>query len=219
MKFFLAFIIIVCLNETCFSQNHLKKGNKFFISNGYGLAGSFFVRSYQEFAPVSDYKVFYNKRFIGSVQDFSVGINLPKNWEARAGINFQHYTRRVKVLDTLNNSVFINFNHDIHHRSYMWFGSISKKIGKKKHYFIFETGLYYLRESAETIEIFSNYVANVEPQFKDSKAEELGSLFSIGYEYKFQPRVHLGIKSQFYYTLTAATAEAISIFPYIKILF
>jgi len=49
--------------------------------------------------------------------------------------------------------------------------------------------------------------------------EEAEVLFESGYEFKFQPKVHLGIKTQFYYTVSTSTAESITLVPYIHLLF
>jgi hypothetical protein len=130
MKKSLAFILILSvLTANCLAQNE-NKHFKFFISAGYGLAGSFFTRSYSEWAPVSDYKAFYKKNFVGVSQNAAIGMNLKKNWEARFGINFQHFTRRIKSRDTLN-GVDVKFDHDIHHRDYMWYGNFAKKFEKQ----------------------------------------------------------------------------------------
>ncbi len=183
------------------------------------MAGSFFVRSYQEFSPIQRYKTFYKKNFIGVSQNAAIGVNLKRNWEVRFGINFQHFTRRIKSLDTLNN-VQIDLSHDIHHRDYMWFGSLAKKLEKKSHLFAFGLGLYYLRPKQQEVEIFyPNYFGDVERDFKNSRLNEGGAFTELAYEYKFQPKVNIGVKTQFYYTISAGYSESITLFPYIKILF
>ncbi len=119
--------IIISLNNYSQINKIPESKSKFFISAGYGLAGSFFVRSYEEFAPLPTYKVFYKKHFVGVAQNFAIGMNLKKNYQLRLGINFQHFTRRIKSRDTLN-TVTINLNHTIHHRDYMWFGESVKTL-------------------------------------------------------------------------------------------
>ena len=217
---FFSFILFFLLSQNCLSQKKNKnQKSKFFLTAGYGLAGSFFVRSYMEFAPLSRYKTFYNKNFIGSAQNAAIGIDLKKNWEVKMGINFQHHTRRVKSRDTLGN-VNIILNHDIHNRDYMWYGSVAKKLERKNHLFAIGLGLYYLRSKAEIIEIYyPSYLADVEPEYKDSRDAQGGVFTEFAYEYKFQPKVNLGVKTQFYYTLSAAYVESITLFPYIKIIF
>lgn len=213
---FIVVISSLLFNHICFAQT--QQSPKFFLSAGYGLSGSFFVRSYTEWAPLPRYKVFYKKHFIGVAQNAAIGINLKNGWEARFGINYQHFTRRVVSKDTLNN-VFINLDHDIHERDYMWQGNVARKLGSHKNLFVVGLGLYYLRPKTQVVEIFPGYVGDIEPQFKDSHEEEGGAVVEFAYEYKFQPRVNIGIKTQFYYTITAAYAESMTLFPYMKILF
>jgi hypothetical protein len=69
------------------------------------------------------------------------------------------------------------------------------------------------------VEIFPGFVGDVEPEYKDSHSEEGGAFIEFAYEYKFQPKVNIGVKTQFYYTITAAYAESITLFPYIKLNF
>lgn len=216
---YIIILFFISISSISYSQNKkpYEVKNKFFISAGYGLAGSFFVRSYEEFAPLPTYKVFYKKHFVGVSQNLAIGINLKKNYQLRTGINFQHFTRRIKTKDTLNN-VIINFDHTIHHRDYMWFVGVNKNFEVKKHIFSPGLGIYYLRPKQEEVEIFyPGYVANIENDYHLGNLEEAGVFVEFSYEYKFQAKVNLGIRSQFYYTASAATVESITLFPYIKI--
>ncbi len=95
---------------------------------------------------------------------------------------------------------------------------ISKNFNVKKHVFSPGLGLYYLRVEQEEVEIYyPSYFANVENNYALGNLEEGGVFAEFSYEYKFQPRVNLGLRSQFYYTASAGTAESITLFPYIKI--
>ena len=221
MKSLLTLLIFLILFRNCFSQTTPEQGqpvNKFYIIAGYGVAGSFFVRSYDEFNPLPDNAVFYKKNFIGVAQNIGVGINLKNNYQIQFGFNFQHFTRHINVEQTLGN-VFIYLDHTIHHRDYIWYGGLNKGIGTKKHFISPGLGIYYLRPKQEEVEIYSRYFSNVERGFKKFNLEEGGVYAELAYEYKFQPRVNIGVKSQFYYTITAGYAESITLFPYVKILF
>lgn len=216
MKILSLFILANLLAIIVNAQNG--KTGKFFITTGYGIAGSFFVRSYDEFAPVSNYKVFEKKKFIGNAQNFSIGYKLKNNWYVQLGINFQHFTRHINSRDTLGNVLLIN-DHTIHHRDYMWFGSFGKSFPVKKHLFIPAFGIYYLRPKQQEVEIYPAYFANIERDYHNSRLEEGGAFIEFAYEYKFQPKVNLGIKSQFYYTISTGEPESVTLFPYIKINF
>jgi hypothetical protein len=212
-------ILVVFISAESRSQNFENGSGNFFVTAGYGLAGSFFVRSYDEFAPLPQYKTFYKKRFLGVSQSASVGLNLKKNWDINMGINFQQFTRKVRSRDTLSN-VYINLDHTIHHRDYIWFVSANKKIDYQKSLFSFGLGGYYLRPKQEEISIYyPSFFENIERNYQNSRLEEGGVFIDFAYEYKFQSKVNLGIKTQFYYTVTAGYAESITLLPYVKIIF
>lgn len=214
-------MFISFLHFNVYSQKRIEQStrNKIFISAGYGLAGSFFVRSYDEsFAPYERYKIFYKKNFIGVAQNIGIGINLKNNYTLKAGLHFQHFTRKIKSADTLN-GVIVLFDHTIHHRDYMFFAGINKCFTKNKHIFSPGLGIYYLRPQQEEVEIFyPNLVTNIERNYKNSHLEEGGVSGELEYEYIFQPKVHLGIRTQFYFTVSTGTAESIALYPCIKIL-
>jgi hypothetical protein len=81
-------------------------------------------------------------------------------------------------------------------------------------------GVYYLRPKQEEISIYyPSFFENIERNYQNSRLEEGGVFIHFAYEYKFQSKVNLGIKTQFYYTLTAGYAESITLLPYVKIIF
>lgn len=219
MKILYLITFLLC-TIPAFSQisDQQEKKSKFFVTAGYGLAGSFFVRSYDEFAPFQRYKTFYKKSFVGVAQNIAVGINLKKNYTLKAGLNYEHFTRKVKSNDTIN-GVNIKLDHTIDHRNYMWFGGVNKLYQNKKHIFSPGLGLYYLRPVQEEVEVYyPNYVGDVERNFKNSSLEEAGVFGELEYEYIFQSKVHLGIKTQFYYTASSGEAESIALYPFIRIM-
>ena len=221
-KLIICVLCLIPLSKSSFSQNNASNDKKFFLSAGYGLAGSFFVRSYQEGAPFPGYIAFFNKNFIGTAQNIAVGLTLNKNYEIKIGLNFQHFTRQISLTDTTNN-VIIYVDNTIHHRDYMWFASGDKSFSKEKYQLSCGLGIYYLRPKQEEVELFtgnnSALLNYVERDYNNSRLEEGGIFIEIAYEYKFQPKVNLGIKSQFYYTISAGYAESITLIPYFKILF
>lgn len=219
-RYCLIISILYFSHSSLFAQKNNSHKPKFFISAGYGLAGSFFVRSYEE--PPADftgYKEFTKKNFIGAVQNIAIGLHLKKNIEIKGGLNFQHFTRKIKARDTLS-GVIIDLDHTIHHRDYMWFGNFNKNYNKKNHVFSWGLGLYYLRPQQEEVTISPpRFFQNRERNQKNSRLNEGGSFLELAYEYKFQPKVNIGVKTQFYYTLSAGYPESITLFPYIKINF
>lgn len=213
-------ILLIVLNRN-FAQNQLgenKISKKIFLSAGYGLAGSFFVKSYNEFSPLPGNATFYKKNFIGVSQNIGIGLNIKHNYQIQFGFNFQHFTRHINVQQTLND-VVIYLDHTIHHRDYIWYAGVNKNFEKNKHIFSPGLGVYYLRPKQEEVEIYTRFFSDIERGYKKYNLEEGGVYAEFAYEYKFQPKVNLGIKTQFYYTATAGYAESITLFPYIKIIF
>lgn len=196
---------------------------KFSIAAGYGLAGSFGVSQYVESLPFpsNNYGKFSKKNFIGSSQQFSIGYRFNKNYELNAGIDFQHFKRRVKASDTLA-SVVIYIDKTLQERNYIYFANLSRVFERKKDLLHAGLGLYYIRYQSESIEYgtgIPNFYSNYEARYDNSKEEEGGAFVELAYEYKFQPKVNIGIKTQFYYTISLASAESITLLPYVKILF
>jgi hypothetical protein len=222
MKNIVLIIILITTARTGFSQTTAKHGTKkekIFLSAGYGLAGSFFVKSYGESTPIPGNQIFYKKNFIGAAQNISIGINIKNNYQIRFGFHFQHFTRHINARDTLRNSVLIFLDHTIHHRDYIWYAGINKNYKKNKHLFSPGLGLYFLRPKQEEVEIYPGGFVNIERGGKKYDLDEGGVYAEFAYEYMFQPKVNLGFKTQFYYTASASYFESIVFYPYIKISF
>ena len=221
MKYLSIICLFVSLNSFAQKKEEDQKKDKIFITAGYGLVGSFFVTGFQETLPFQsgNYRAFFNKKFIGNAQNASIGFRLNSPYEIKAGMNYQHFTKRVKANDTLR-SVMIYLDNTIHHRDYMFFASLDRIFETKKNLFSFGLGLYYIRSQDQSIEYgtgIPDFFINKEYNYKNSNEEEGGAFVEFSYEYKFQPRVSLGIRSQYYYTMSAWYAESITLFPYVKI--
>lgn len=220
-KFNIFFLLLLLFKHSS-AQIQTEKKSKIFLTAGYGLAGSFFVRSYEEALPFpSDpYRAFYKKNFIGNTLEGAAGITLGKRYELKVGVNHQHFTRHIKALQDTISNVVIYLENTIHERDYMYFASIHKLFDKRKHCFSTGLGIYYLKPFSETIEYgygIPNFVSISEPRGKYS--EEGGILADLAYEYKFQSKVNLGIRAQFYYTASDGIVESVTLFPFIKINF
>lgn len=226
MKHYILCIIFLVILNTLYltaSPQKPEKKDRFYITAGYGFSGSFFVRSYSESSPIQSSKNFYKKNFIGEAKNFTVGLNLNRNYTLYLGINFQTFRKKIKFEDYANPSTSINFDHDIYHKDYMWLGGIGKKILNKKNVLIPSIGIFYSRSKQNEIDIYPingvYFVENVERNYKNSGLEEAGAFVDFSYEYTFQPKVNLGIKTQFYYNISSGTAESITLLPYIKVAF
>lgn len=208
--------VLVCfvMAFSCAAQTKSLKSSKFFFSTGYGLGGNFFVRDYYESLPFpnSGYTSFLKKNFLGTVQEVSGGIHLNKSTDLIFGYSRQRFTRKVFVDDTLPRNVGISMDLRIHHVDNMWFGGVVKNYTQRKSTLSWGGGIYWIRAQQQELEIYPGYVI-----LRERKMEDGGAFAQIGYEYKYQPKVHLGIKGQFFWILSGSYAESVTLVPYIKI--
>jgi len=217
-KALILLIISLSFSIICTAQTKEAKPSRFFLSAGYGLAGSFFVRSYDEALPFpsSDYKAFFKKKFIGVSNELLIGIHLKKNIDLKFGLQYQRFSRHVQVEDTLS-GVGLSLDHQIYHVDNIWFGGINKSYIRKRSLLSFGGGLFYIRPQQQEVEIFTNFVIDRERNYKNSKLNDGGAFAELAYEYKFQPKVNLGMKSQVYFILSGSYFNSAALFPFIKL--
>jgi hypothetical protein len=197
-----------------------KNASKYSISGGLGLAGSFFVRSYEE-NQLGLETSFFKKNFIGKGMYFSVERKLRNNFRIGVGYSFQQFKRRVKYSEEINNVLFF-IDHSITHTNHIYDVSLKKQFDQRKSFLTATVGIYYLRPIQEEIDItrtLPRIVTIEDRSYRNGKLEEAGVLVGGSYEYNFQPRVNFGIQSNFYFTVSTGEPESITLIPYIRILF
>lgn len=211
----------LALQTVCLAQTKEVKPSKIFLSAGYGAAGNFFVRDYDEKLPFPSayYKAFFTKQFVGTAQEIAVGIHLKKNIDIKFGYNRQRFTRHVLLDDTLPSGVAVYLDHKIQHVDNNWFVGMSKNYIRKKSQLSWGTGLFYLISQKQTVEVTSRYIIDKEFNGKNTRLNELGAFAELAYEYKFQPKVNLGIKSQFGWVVSGSYPEFVTLSPFIKLNF
>ena len=195
--------------------------SKITFSAGYGLAGSFFVNSYSEkpiFGPDDVY--FFNKKINGTVGTVDVGWNLKRNYSLHFGFNRQHFTKDIQYNTMMNNVVFM-IDREIYHKDNIYTLSLRKRFKSSKGSLQGGLGIYYLRSEQNEIEILKSMQAylDIERAVAGYGLEEGGVMAEIGYDYYFQPKVAIGIKSAFYFTITTGEAESVILLPYIRLIF
>lgn len=208
--------LMLIASLTCLSQPQSR--GRFSIITGYGLAGSFVVRSYPEINPIQGAKSYAKKKFIGNNQFFTISYSLKNSWSINLGYTFQHFTRHIDTNDTLT-GVFVYNYQTLHERNYIFSLNVGKNWNIKKNEIGGGLGFYYIRPKSERVDIYPRSFADYEVDFKRNNEEEGGFFAEFSYEYHFQPKVNLGIKTQFYFTASTGEAEAITLSPYIKIFF
>lgn len=75
---FVTTVMLGFIIDNCFAQDQKDKDPQFFFSAGYGLVGSFFVRTVEEFTPIPQHKIFYKKKFIDAAQNAAFGYSFIK---------------------------------------------------------------------------------------------------------------------------------------------
>lgn len=218
---FVTILFIALFRTNSYAQNKTTNPSKFFLSVGSGAGGTFSARDYDEALPFpsSGYTAFLNKKFLGTASEIAVGIHLKRNIDIKFGYNRQRFTRHAKINDTLSGSVGVLIDHDIQHVDNNWFVGMSKHYMREKGQLLWGAGLYYWTGKLHTVEVYANYVIDQEITWKGSKNGDLGAYAEIGYEYIFQPKVNLGIKSQFYWIVSGSYPGSIALIPFIKLKF
>jgi len=176
------------------------------------------VRDYDEALPFpsSGYQAFFKKKFVGIAQEIAIGIHLKKNIDVKLGFNHQRFTRKVYVNDTLPRGVGLLLDHRIQHADNMWFGGMAKNYIREKSQFSWGAGIFFWSPQLHTVEIFTNYI--IDKEFNNG-IDELGSYAELAYEYKFQSKVNIGIKSQVWYIVSGSYFNTVALFPFIKLNF
>jgi hypothetical protein len=195
--------------------------NRFFTSFGFGPAGTFFATGYAERHFPSQYPaIYFNKNFIGRTFFISAGKEMKKNYSLQLRYSNQQFVKKLDIVDTLSGGFLFIYYGRIRHVNHLYELVLDKDIVKKGKFNLnLGLGVYYVLPVQGELEIYRNVVVYEERDFQSSKLEELGGLTEIAFEYKFQPKVNIGIKSQLYVTLTAPDFESVTLVPYVKILF
>lgn len=210
----------------CISNAQWDQGSKFDLAIGYGVAGSFFVRSYDESVIYPEDVKSYRKNFIGSNTSFDAGLHFKKGYALRLGFNRQHFSKQIFYDGFLDQWEF-QLDRKIYHIDKIFSISLEKRVELYKapkqlsrHLLIPGMGVYYIRSNQNEIDIrYSIKVyTDVERNYKNSKLEEAGIFISAGYEYTIQPKVSIGINSRFNFTVSTGEPESFSITPYVRFL-
>lgn len=222
-NYFYIFALLLFVSGQAVSQNIDKRESRLSFSFGYGASGGFSATGYFETPPfpTAQYRDFSRKNFIGNAKEFNIGYRLNKAYELNAGLSLQSFTRRVRAMDTLS-TVVVRIDNTIHDRNSIFYATLCRLFESQNSIIRFGLGIYYIRPKSESIEYglgIPTFFSNYEARYDNSRFEEAGSLVEAAYEYKFQPKVNIGIKTQFFYTISAGYSESVTLLPYIKILF
>lgn len=213
MRVIFIFLFLVKLEPGISQSNRIP----FSLEASYGVAGSFFVRSYEESNDPVLGGSYYNKNFIGSHMHMSLAYDLSKNSAIGIGYTRQQFAKR--IIFSNGSNIFVNAK--IRHINNIWELKYGKSLFpfKGNSVLIGGIGVYYLRPQQEEVDVTSSGILWEERDYKYFRLEEAGVFVELKFEHSFQDKVEIGLKSNFYFTITSTNAESISISPYIKISF
>lgn len=221
--YLLTMLIMFCI--ICTAQRI--PGSRFDFSLGYGVAGSFFVRSYDESVIYADDIKMYKKDFIGSNRSLDLGLNFKRGYSLRLGLNRQQFSKEIEYVGYLDQWQ-IELDRRIYHVDNIFSLSLDKRFiinnpkGKSsRHALIPGIGIYYIRSYQNEIDILYSLriYRDVERNYNNSGLEEAGAFIHAGYEYLFQPKMRIGINGRFNYTISTGEPESISLTPFVRFLF
>ncbi len=201
------FLLILVVVQIFYLQAQTK--NRISIEINYGLNGNFFVRSYDETAPIPIMR-FLKKNFIGSVGGFEVKYNLTANSSINLAYAKSVNKREINYDNGINATIlYFNIRHTNHF--YQLFYEIT--LPKKTKYLKLHGGIYYLGMSQQEVDASPGGVLFEERDFKHYKLEEGGVFLGIHFSKKIDTKFDLGIRSRVYYTISTASFEAITLTP------
>lgn len=219
MKLYVCLLLLLSFCLPGNTQTGSPLNHKYSIQGGFGAAGSFFVRSYEE--NIFE-KSFYKKNFIGKTLSIGIARAIGKNFDLSLNYSFQEFNRRVSYYAMLDNVEFILHDFTIRHINNIYDVTLRKYFGNTSGKWMVGLGLYYLRPIQQEISHYGTGPAIVQIQerrHKHHSLNEAGSLVEIGYEKRFQQRMVIGIKSQLMYTISTQEFESVTLYPYLKYAF
>lgn len=185
------------------------------IEANYGLQRNFFVDDYNE-APNSFSDInFYKKSVVGKMGGFEIKYRIGKRAKLGFGYAASSNTRKISYAGLVNgvNIGIVDFS--IAHKNQYYQLGYEFGLGRKKSDFLFETGLFYIRPHQQEVEIstFSRRVLFDERNFNNSRLEEGGAFVGISFMKKIDTKFHFGLRSRFYYLISTASPEALTLTP------
>ncbi len=203
-------VLLSMVAVTPFAQQH-----RFSIEANYGICGNFFVIN-------ADYggaggavtQTFTQKNFIGTIG----GAEIKYKISARSRLGFA-YSKSVNSKEINYNAGAISaaiINWNIRHTDKFFQLFYERDLCKKSPSFKYHAGIFYLRMNQQEIEI-GNYpnggILFEERNFKTYGLEEAGAFVGLQFSKYIDTKFELGIKTRFYYLLSTASAEAITLTP------
>jgi len=215
---FLTFIFFFFSFNTFSQKTETEK--RFSLNAGFGLAGGIFASSYEDHQYGSI--EYLNKNFVGTNLFVEVEMKMKRNYSLALHYSRQVFSKSVYYENTIGIN-HVRIDTKIRDVNNIFGLSLNKSFTKNKNSLSIGLGPYYLTPLSGKVFIAEHStgitVIVEESDPNDGYSGEAGAFVDFSYNYQFQPRVEIGVKSQFYYTISGNYAESITLFPYVKIKF
>ena len=214
-------LLLLCFYLPGKTQTHTAINHKYSLQFGYGIAGSFFVRSYveNELGETS----FFKKHFIGRNLNIGISRSIGRDFHLALNYTLQEFNKRITYEAQIDNVLVEIGDHQIRHTNNIYDLTLRKQFITRSHSWFAGIGLYYLRPIQQEIIInrFGNpsLIQIEDRRQKYHRLNEGGCLVEVAYEKRFQPRMSIGIKSQLMYTISTQEFESVTLYPYLKYVF
>lgn len=206
---YLAFCISL-LTSKLYAQD---KQKRIFFQGSNGIAGTIFGRTYPETLPetVLGYKAYVNMRFLGTAQDYSLGFHVNKKVDLSVGYNRQRFTRWVKAEGRTGGVKFL-VRKKIQQVENSIYAGASRKYQNGNNTFSWGGGAGYIISQMQRVEIYPGAYLD-----EEYNARDLIAFAEMGYAYRFQKKVDIGIKGQVWWILSGSYFNSVSLMPYVRL--
>ncbi len=205
-KLALMALVLMAFAMPVFSQG------RFSLSVHAGPNGNFFVRSYDE-GQLQGGVEFLKKNFIGFVFEGEAKYALNARSRLMGGYMYSINTRSVSTRQNSGGVNIVLEDWTIRHRQNSFYLGYEREIAKKLKGLNALMGLYYATYKQEEITITSGNAQFIERNFQNAELNDAGVFVGLHFERNIDPHVKLGIQSRFYFNVTSAIFEQMTLTP------
>lgn len=188
------------------------------ISANYGLAGNFFVRSYDEQSGPTDKQYFYKKNFIGSAAGLAVTFHVSES----SGL-FLEYSRAINTgkksyTGSLNGTNVMIEDFRLRHVNNFFQLGYLRNFKIENALIQAQAGAFMLTDQKQLISIegWDNLISIRETNAENSGSKEAGVFLGGEYSFKLDTKVDLGIRTLGYFLVSTGTFEALTLTPVLR---
>lgn len=201
-------LILIFINSDAQQKKH-----HWSASINYGLAGNFFVRSYDEVQNLPfQHNYFYKKNFLGSIQGFNIDYGL-KNKRSALGFGYSVEIHKGKKNETVPfyGTEFVLHDFNLRHVENLYqFYYLFYPLKRNTDLDIF-FGLLVANMHQQEIGIEGNQILVEERNNANSRLKEGGVVAGLHYKKQIDTHFYLGIKFCINYLQSVQTLESLTL--------